>query len=246
MQDILKNRILHLAGGIIILIFIVSCGTGINQKPRVLLITGGHSYDTSEFFTLFESFDEYHIDTLSQPAANLFIGSGKAEKYDILVFYDYWQQISEAEKEAYLELTKQGKGFLFLHHSLVSYLSWEDFSKIRGGKYPKSNPPDTINDGRYRHDIDIQIQIQDTTHFITKGMNDFTIHDEGYSNVIFFEGITPLLKTNHPDCAENFAWTNQYNNSKVVYLMGGHDKQAYVNESYQDLIKNSLAYLSGK
>ncbi len=243
MQDISKNRILNVFGLIIIISLMLSCGKGIKPKPHVLLITGGHSYDTTEFFELFESFTEFEIDTLSQPTANQFIGGGNAKKYDALVFYDYWQTISDKEKEAYLDLTVQGTGLLFLHHSLVSYLGWSDFSKIRGGLYPKSEPPDSINDGRYRHDIDLLVNIQDTSHPVTKGMKDFMIHDEGYSNIRIFEGVSPLLKTSHPDCAELFGWTNQYNNSKVVYLMGGHDKLAYVNENYKELIRNSMHYL---
>jgi hypothetical protein len=71
------------------------------------------------------------------------------------------------------------------------------------------------------------------------------IHDEGYSNIRVSEGVAPILKTDHPDCAEVFGWTNHYNNSKIVYLMGGHDRMAYENENYKELIRNSLRYLTG-
>jgi len=246
MQDILKIRILNGLGILTLLILMFSCGQEKLSKPHVLLITGGHNFDTVEFFRLFETFAGFEIDTLSQPAANQLIGSGEAERYDIFVFYDYWQTISDEEKEGYLQLTKQGKGFLFLHHSLVSYLAWEEFSKIRGGKYPISIPPDSINDGKYMHDIDLLIKIQDTGHSITADMKDFWIHDEGYSNTQVHDGVTPLLKTSHPNCAELFAWTNRYNNSKIVYLMGGHDKLAYENENYQTLVRNSMTYLADK
>ena len=158
-------------------------------------------------------------------------------------FYDFWQTISEAEKNAYLELTESGKDLLFLHHSLVSFTSWTEFSKIRGGPYPVSNPPYSVNEGHYRHDIDLLINIYDKNHPVTSGIGDFMIHDEGYSNIRIEDGITPLLKTSHPDCAEMFGWTLTYNNSKVVYLMGGHDKQAYTNENYKKLIRNSLNFI---
>jgi len=245
MQSIIKTRILKVPFLLFIAVsFVISCGRTVPSKPKVLLITGGHGYDTTEFFQLFESFPEFTIDTLSQPYANQFIADGKAMEYDALVFYDYWQTITDAEKKAYIDLTQKGTGFLFLHHSLVSYLDWEEFSKIRGGKYPKSTPPDSSKDGNYRHDIDIPLSIADSRHEITRGIEDFIIHDEGYNNIKVNEGITPVLLADHPDCAELFSWTNRYNNSEIVYLMGGHDRLAYENENYKKLIRNSLVYLT--
>lgn len=221
----------------------MSCTSQINQKKGLLLITGGHDFDTAEFFNLFESLPEYRVDTLSQPSANNFIGSGKALNYDVLVFYDSWQEISDKEKKAYLGLTDKGISLLFLHHSLVSYQEWEEFSKIRGGRYYKSEPYDSITNSRYKHDLELLVEIQDSTHTITKGMRNFVIHDEGYNNIIVNEGVMPLLKTHDPDCAEMFAWTTKYRNSKIVYIMGGHDKLAFQNENYKELIRNTLNYL---
>jgi type 1 glutamine amidotransferase len=243
MQVILKNRILKTFGLILIVNLILSCTVKLNSKPQLLLITGGHDFDTNEFYSLFEALSEFTIDTVSQPYANSFIASGGALKYDALIFYDMWQSINDDEKKAYVNLTDQGKGFLFLHHSLVSYQDWDEFSVIRGGKYLISDPPDSLLDSGYRHDIDLFLTIQDTTNEITGAMNNFMIHDEGYSNILVNKDVTTLLKTSHKDCSEQFAWTKKYHNSGVVYLMGGHDKYAYSNENYKKLIRNSLNYL---
>jgi uncharacterized protein len=246
MQVTLKNRILNIIGLILILNLFFSCTGILNSKPRILLITGGHDFDSAEFFNLFESLNEFTIDTMSQPNANHFIASGGALKYDALIFYDMWQDINNDEKTAYTNLTDQGKGLLFLHHSLVSYQDWDEFSVIRGGKYVINDPPDSLIDSNYRHDIDLYINILDTSNMITSGMNDFVIHDEGYSNIIVNEDVVPLLKTIHKDCSEQVAWTKKYHKSKIVYLMGGHDRLAYANENYKRLIRNSLNYLVEK
>jgi hypothetical protein len=246
MQVILKKRIVYAFGSLLLLCFTLSCVTGINPKPGVLLITGGHDFDTTQFYELFESLNDYRFDTLSQPDANLFISTGKATKYSILVFYDSWQSVSEKEKAAYIDLTKNGMSFLFLHHSLASYQDWETFFKIRGGGYTMSNPPDSIRDMRYKHDLDLLVEIQDTEHPVTSGMKNFMIRDEGYANITVNSDVVPLLKTKNPDCAEIIGWTLKYNNSKIVYLMGGHDKYAFENENYRRLISNSLKYLVSK
>jgi uncharacterized protein len=235
--------------GAVLLVFMqlmISCRADSEKESRVLLITGGHNFDTTEFFEMFSTFKGVRTDTASQPNANRLIASGMADRYDIFVFYDYWQPVSQDEKDGYLELTRLGKGFLFLHHSIVSYQGWPEFSQLRGANYPKSNPPDTIHDGRYRHDIDLNVEVLDTSNAITKGMKNFTIHDEGYRNVVYREGIIPLLETHHPDCSEVFAWVNHYNNSAVITIMGGHDRKAYENEGYRQFIQNSLDYLGNK
>jgi type 1 glutamine amidotransferase len=246
MQVIIKKTNLIIPAIILILALITGCAEGFNKKPRILLITGGHDFDTASFYNLFTSMKEFEVDTLSQPFANTMIESGKAKDYDVFVFYDSWQAISSKEKVAYLDLTGRKKGFLFLHHSLVSYQEWNDFSRLKGGRYHKSDPPDSILNSAYRHDLDLVINIVDTIHPITRGMKPFVLHDEGYSNIIVNPGVTPLLKTNNPHCSEIFGWTNKFNNSKVVYLMGGHDHSAYENENYKILIRNSLNYLSDK
>jgi len=237
-------RISH---GISILLFLLySCGQQVPSKSRILIITGGHNFDTLEFFAVFDQIEGFEYDTISQPQANHLISSGAALKYDALVFYDSWQSIIESEKQAYLDLCEKGVGMLFMHHALVSYQDWAEFTAIRGGRYPKSIPPDTINDGRYRHDIDLKISVSDSSHFITKGMQDFVIHDEGYSNVIYGKDIKVLLTTMNPDCSEIIAWTHMYKNSKIVYLMSGHDKLAYENPNFSKLVENSLNYLKSK
>ena len=246
MQVIVKKRKVNLFGVILFMILMLSCINSTQSKQRALIITGGHNFDQTEFFNLFESLSDFQFDTISQPLANQLICSGKAIKYNILVFYDSWQLISEAEKDAYMKLTDYGTGFLFLHHSLASYQDWDKFWKIRGGGYYRSNPPDSIKDMRYKHDLDLLVEILDPNHPITLGMKDFEIHDEGYSNIFINDEITPLLKTRNPDCAEVIAWTNNFNNSKIVYLMGGHDRVAFENENYRELIRNSLSYLNSK
>lgn len=247
MQFILKNPIIKMCLLLFILCFAGSCLNTSNSNIHVLLITGGHSYDTTAFLDLFrENNPGFQFDTISQPVANRFIGSGKADPYDVLVFYDSWQNITDTELNGYFNLAETGKGFLFLHHSLASYQDKPEFFKLRGGGYYRSEPPDSLKDMRYKHDLDIPVEIQDINHPVTKGMVNFTIHDEGYNNIIVNDDVVPLLKTSHPDCAEIMGWTKRYRNSKVVYLMGGHDKIAYENANFKVLIHNSLNYLSNK
>jgi len=187
-----------------------------------------------------------------QPHANEAIKNGEVKKFDVLVFYDMWRDISEEEKMAYIDLTIQGKPFLFLHHSLCSYQQWKDFEKIVGGKYVlagkndqqrKEIPQDKLS--TYRHDVWIDISVSDADHPVTKGMKDFRLFDEVYDNYRVFSSVKPLLKTNHPESEPVIGWENHFNASTIIYLQPGHGIQTYRSEDYRKLVFNSIRYLAG-
>ena len=224
---------------------ILNINSGCSDKPEVLVITGGHDYDTTEFFSLFFSDNGISFDTVSQPFANMLIENNNTENWDVIVFYDMWQEITKTQKEAYLRLLENGTGILFLHHSLVSYQDWDEFTSIRGGKYhEKGYGSDSAKLSGYQHDLDLMITVIDPKNPVTKDIKDFWIHDEGYYNVEILPQVTPLLQTSHPLCARYVAWTNKYKNSRIVYIMLGHDHQAYKNPSFRQLLTNSINWVS--
>ena len=72
--------------------------SALGQHPiKALIITGGHDYDTARFFEMFESFEGLEYEESIQPKANLLIEDGRAEAYDILVFYDMYDSIRKPE-----------------------------------------------------------------------------------------------------------------------------------------------------
>ena len=213
------------------------------NELRILVILGGSKSYSKSFTDIFTAMPGVKSDTLSQPLANKALLSDSIYKYKVLVFYDMTQNITETQKERFIELTERGTGLVFLHHSLVSYQEWDTFKHIIGGKYYEKKynyPPEKISD--YRHDLILQIKVLAPDHPVTNGINDFVILDEGYSNIEILPGITPLLATDHSHCSEIIAWSNIFNNSKIVYLLMGHDKHAHNNENYRRLIYNSVKW----
>jgi uncharacterized protein len=209
-----------------------------SKQLKVLLFTGGHDFHEESFYNMVFSIPGVKIDTLSQPVANQSLLSDSIFSYDVIVFYDMWKTISEREKEAFLRLTDRGTGLVFLHHSLVSYQDWDLFTRIRGGKYHEGY-------STYKHDIVLDVKIVDPHHPVTSGLNDFVIHDEGYGNIEILPDVIPLLSADHPDCSEIIGWTNKYDNSKIVYLLLGHDNNAYADENFRALVRNAIAWTAG-
>ena len=229
-----------------LVVFAVLCSSFIhlsaNAQKRILIITGGHDFEKEAFFEMFNSFSGISYDTLVQPSGNEMIQNEEIKKYDALVFYDMFQEITDEQKAAYLKLLQVGKGMVFMHHSLVSYQNWPEFQKIIGGKY-LLNETNLHPKSTYKHDVEIKVEIVDQNHPITKSMKDFQIHDEVYRSLIVNNDVTPLLRTDHPESTEVIGWYNNYKASKIVYLQLGHDHHAYENANFRKLVKNAINWV---
>ncbi len=207
------------------------------KKHRLLIFTGGHQIDKEAFFDIFEDNENIEYEEIIHPNANLIYNSSAIDDFDVLVFYDMVQEISNPQKKALIKLLEKGKPAIFLHHSLVSYQKWDEFEKIIGGRF-------FINSSTYSYDVEIPVKIVNKKHPITKGMEDFIIHDEVYGNYKVLPTVKPLLTTTHPENGKIMGWTNKYGKSNIVYIQLGHDHHSYKNPNYRLLIKQSIDWIT--
>ncbi|MFY9152605.1 MAG: ThuA domain-containing protein [Prolixibacteraceae bacterium] len=214
------------------------------KKLQIAVVTGGHNFDRISFFRMWDSFQELTYTELKQPKANLLLGQLDPKTIDAVVFYDMPKTISEAEKGNYYKLMKAGIGLVFLHHAQCSYQDWEEYKSIVGGKYYEK--PDSPRNSTYQHDVSFEIQITDPNHPVTSGIQDFEIQDEVYGNTEVLPDATPLLITNHPKSSRIIGWTHQKENSRIVYIQPGHDKNAWDNPYYQKLVRQAIAFVANK
>jgi len=222
------------------------------KKIRVLLATGGHPFDTKEFFALFDAMPDIVYTKAEFPQAFDLLKPGLEKEYDVVVRYDMVQkkaaeqnQISAEQKEAFVELLNTGIGLVSLHHNIGAHYNWPEYVKIIGGKwlfkeeeidgrkYPKST---------FQHGQDIKIAVADKDHPITQGVSDFTIRDEIYGGFYVSPQVHVLLTTDHPQNSHQVAWTTQYGKSPVAYLQLGHDAEAYADPNYARLVHNAILW----
>ena len=220
-------------------IFVLFAITSSAKKLNILIVTGGHDFDRKSFFEMFDSFQEISYMELKHPEANLQLGQINPKTFDVVVFYDMPKSISDVEKVSYHKLLKLGKGMVFLHHSLASYQDWDEFKTIIGGKYHEEQ--NAQESSTYQHDVDFKVLIKNPKHPVTKGVNDFEIHDEVYGNTEVLSDVVPLLTTDNPQSSKIIGWTHKMENSRIVYIEPGHDKSAYFNPGYQSLIRQAIA-----
>lgn len=217
---------------------------------NLLIVTGGKQFDRAGFFAMFDSFAGVNWREAAYPRAAEILSGDGVGAYDVLVFYDTCQVIDDGQKASMLQWLNDGQPCLFLHHTLVSFQGWEEYSRILGGRYyhPKGwrGPLPARGYSTFRHDVDIPVRIVDPAHPVTAGMRDFVIHDEVYGNFDIEPGVTPLLETDHPENEPLVAWTHTYGASNIVYIQFGHDNRAYTNPNYRQLVFNAIRWLSGK
>jgi type 1 glutamine amidotransferase len=217
------------------------------EKLNILIITGGHGFDSNSFFQVFKDNPEITFTAAAQ-------GKASATAYerpdlldfDSLVLYDMPKNISDAQKEKFLSIFEKGVGLVVLHHAIVSYQHWPEYEKVIGGRYPEADGKSGVvtEEVGYQHDVDIPVAIVAKDHPITAGLNDFTIKDEIYWGFKVQPDVTPLLTTTHPKSGKPLAWCRIQSKSRVVYLQLGHGPSAFNDPNYRKLLAQSIRWAS--
>jgi type 1 glutamine amidotransferase len=210
------------------------------DAKRVLVVTGGHSYEPS-FYTLFE--DPSAIDWSHAYSAAEAFKKDLRPQFDVLVLYDMTPEISPEARNNLVQFLESGKGLIVLHHALADYQSWSWWYRdVVGGRY-LMKPEENLPGSTYLHDVELFITTA-TQHPVLQGLGPMHFVDETYKGVWHSPDITPLLKTNHPTSDEVVAWISPYSKSRVVAIQLGHDRQAHLYPGYRQLIRNALQWVS--
>lgn len=215
------------------------------EPIRLLVITGGHDFQTNEFFQMFTDNREVTARSVIHPDAHAWLRPDKARDYDVIVLYDMWQDIGDQAKTDLRDRVREGKGLVALHHSLASYQQWPEYARLIGGTYHlapwtsggKEQPAST-----YLHDVDFKVRIAKPDHPVVAGLADFDIHDETYGGFEVKPDSVPLLKTEERTSGPVIAWCRTEGASRIVYIQLGHDRQAFENPNYRRLLGNAIRW----
>jgi type 1 glutamine amidotransferase len=215
------------------------------QPVRVLLTFGGHGFEQEAFFGMFDDLDGVVYTKAELPKDARLLHPDLRKTTDVVVMYDMVPKISADQQKAFLALLNQGIGVVSLHHNLGAHRDWDEYVRVIGGKFVFQ---DEVLEGTpytkstWSHGEDLRVQVVAPEHPITRGIKDFTIHDESYGGFYTASGVQVLLKTDHPKNDPELAWTTTYGNSRVFYLMLGHDHLAWENPSFVRLLRQGILW----
>jgi len=216
------------------------------EKIKVVVLTGGHGFEREQFFEMFESFGDIEYTEFQLKDHSEIFEDVSDWDYDVIVSYNMTQEISTKRRRNLARLLRrQGVGFVALHHNMGAFQAWPQYRKITGGKY-YLKASDDHRGSTYKHDIDMNVHIVDTSHPITKGINDFQIHDEGYKYLGFEKNNHVLFTANHPESDETIGWVRNFGKAKVCGIMLGHDHYAFENPNFRKLVARAIRWTAGR
>ena len=249
MKKLIRLLMLGLIAGFLLPLAATAAEGAKGGQVRVLVVTGGHDFEKEPFFKLFKDNPDISYTAAEHPKAQALWKADAAKSYDVLVFYDMHQEISDEAKADFLALLKAGKGLVVLHHAIASYQAWPEYSKIIGARYYLAKTTvDGVEKTRsaYKHDVDFTIHVADPKHPVTQGVQDFKIHDETYRLFDVFADCHTLLTTEEPESNPVIGWWKTYEKSRVVYLQSGHDHFAYENPNLQRILRQAIRWTANR
>ena len=218
---------------------------------KVAVLTGGHGFEQKPFTEMFDSFKAKKMECTEiklKDHSEIFEDISDWD-YDVIVMYNMTQNISKKRQDNFKKLLDRGIGFVALHHNMGAFQAWPEFKKIAGAKYyikPTKEGDKEMRGSTYKHDLDMNIKVADKRHPITRGLKDFTIHDEGYKYCGSEKDNRILLTTDHADSDKVVAWVSKYKNAKVCGIMLGHDGKAYANPNFRKLLSQAINWTAGR
>jgi len=218
-------------------------------KIRVLLTYGGHGFKQEPFFKMFDDMKGITYTKAALPESADMLKPGLEKKFDVIVMYDMVRGFTPEQQKALVALLNEGIGLVSLHHNIGAHRDWPEFTNIIGGKFlfkPRTIDGKEMPRSGYAHGQDMDITIAEKEHPITKGLKDFSIHDETYNKFHVTDDVKMLMTTDHPKNDPPIAWVKKYGESPVFYFMLGHDAKAWANESFPEVVERGIKWTCGK
>ena len=216
---------------------------------RVLVTYGGHRFQNEPFFAMFDAMPGVTYNKASLPDSAGLLKPGLENDIDVIVMYDMIGKIAPEQQKAFVALLNRGIGLVSLHHNMGAHRDWPEFRRIIGGQFvfkPMEIEGEQHGKSTWAHGQELRVTIADQEHPITRGLSDFTIHDETYGNYYTSPDVKVLMTTDNPKNDPEIAWVKNYGKSRVFYFMLGHDSRAWQNPAYPEIVHRAIRWSAGR
>jgi type 1 glutamine amidotransferase len=163
---------------------------------------------------------------------------------DIFVFYVAGGMFTADQQEEFERLIRSGKGLLAIHVSNVMGVApdgsldpaYAAYNRVLGNRYLSHGPGAHAS----RHTIEIIAE-----HPITAGVSDFEVFDEHYEFEFADDDHVVLAQRERSDGQQiPVLYTREVGEGRVVYLAMGHDLRVWGEPSFQQLVRQSIAWIA--
>ena len=219
---------------ILALIVFASRGTA-TEKTKVLLM-GGRGHDWKGFHGVISDVLDRRGDFQLALSANLDdLKTPNIDKYDVVLFYGSGDNFANDAQEKGLEQFVAGGGGMVGVHATDAFKKSDVYWRLLGGRF--------IGHGGGK----FTIRIDDKNHPITAPMKDFEIQDETYRDK--YHPDFKLHGLGHIDRGQeqqSMIWVQEYKKGRIFNTTLGHDKAAFENPAFQQLVVRGLYWAAGR
>ena len=169
--------------------------------------------------------------------------------FDVIIFYTTLElPLSDAQKKAFLDWIKSGKGFIGLHSATDTYYKWPEYGEMIGGYF--DGHPWTENSTVGISAFDRKNRF--SSHF----EESFKLQEEIYQFRNFNKDkvtVTMSLDKANTDMtlkgikAAEFplTWYRDYGKGRVFYTALGHRSEVWQDQRYQKMVLNAIKWAAG-
>ena len=201
-------------------------------KINTLVFAGGAIHDwkgcSDTAIDWLSQRDEFEITKIEEDLDALV--APNLDPYDLIVFYYTVGEISDAQKNGLLNHVASGKGYVGIHSAADSFRECPEYRAMVGGHFT-THP-------RYR---DYQVNVVDSEHPITEGLDEFMVTDEQYI-LDYDHRVHVLASALWKGDAMPVAWTKSWGEGRVFYLALGHDANACQHEMFGTLLQRGALW----
>jgi len=141
--------------------------------------------------------------------------------------------MTDEQQQAIWDFVHNGGGFLALHNSQGLYPPNGLYYKLFGGDYGGHPKPNVFT-----------VRVEDKSHPVTAGVEDFEIFDEQHTVKYFLDHEHLLLRSIARDnLAAAAGWWREMGKGRFCYLAPGHTPDALGHPMMQRLIRNAARWL---
>jgi len=218
---------------------ITSCA---DEKINVLILSGSNNHNWQETTPLIKSTleesNKFSVEITNDPAN---INPDRLEYFDVIVSnWNTWPEITgkrwnAALEDRFVDFIAGGKGFVVVHAGSASLQDWEFFQKISGGTWELEKT------GHGPVHI-FKVDIDNSEHPITKGLQSFYIKDELWHKTKLQEKIEILASAysakDSGGTGENepVYLTTRHDKSRGFFSILGHNKFTMENNAWKTLL----------
>ncbi len=167
------------------------------------------------------------------------------ERYDGIVLVlntdDRWPASVE---RALAELVRGGKGIGIVHSANNCFPGWDEFEEMVGLLWRRTGEGNRADHDHYGP---YTVEIVDKQHFITGGMEDFTITDELYRDLTKYSDFHVLAEGFSRDKQARYPliMTKTYGRGRVFHTALGHDVNSMSSAGFQRTILRGMIWAVG-